>query len=203
MAEDDGISVRRESEATPTSALVVDGRNADDFDLRQAPRGAWFEETATGWRIGATTRSSGALIVMPLFCVWSGLSLGASYGRQIAEGKFDLGESLFGVPFLIGSVILACWVVMSICGKVVVTVDGDAGRVFAGVGRLGLFRRFAWSSIATVVEAKAYKKREIPSSGLVIALVGPIRITFGGMLEDSRRHYLLKGLQKLLAERNR
>jgi hypothetical protein len=67
------------------------------------PNGAGFEQLADGFRIGATTRSWMALFMIPFTCVWSGMSLGGIYGKQVSSGRFDPGSSLFGVPFLIGN----------------------------------------------------------------------------------------------------
>ena len=44
--------------------------------------------------------------LIPFACVWSGFSLGGIYGTQIIKHAFDWKISLFGVPFLIGTVLL-------------------------------------------------------------------------------------------------
>ena len=50
--------------------------------------------------LGATTRSPIAFFLVPFMCVWSGGSLGGVYGSQVLNGEFDLGISLFGIPFI-------------------------------------------------------------------------------------------------------
>ena len=69
-------------------------------------------------------------------CVWSGFSLGGIYGSQIAAGEFNLGLSLFGIPFVLGTLFFGSLAVMTVRGKVVIAVDRNAGRIFTGVGRI-------------------------------------------------------------------
>lgn len=46
------------------------------------------------------------LFLIPFTCVWSGMSIGGIYGSQIVKQAFDWKLSLFGIPFLIGTVVL-------------------------------------------------------------------------------------------------
>src|ERR1700678_4022487 len=75
-------------------------------DLNSPPPGAFFEQLPDGFRVGATTRSWAAVFIVPFTCVWAGGSLSGIYGSQIVKGHFQLGPSLFGLPFLIGSCFL-------------------------------------------------------------------------------------------------
>jgi hypothetical protein len=186
-------------EAFSLARIIAAGHGTHDFDIHQPPRGAWFEDTDTGWRIAASTRSPLAFFVVPFMCVWSGGSIGGIYGSQIAEGQFNLLLSLFGIPFVLGSVALASLAVMSVCGKVVVSTDCNDGQVFTGVGPFGWTRRFAWASINAVEEDSL--GHASGSNGRVISLVGQSRIKFGSLLTEPRRFYLLQGLRKLLASR--
>ena len=46
------------------------------------------------------------LFLIPFTCVWSGMSIGGIYGSQIVKHAIDWKLSLFGIPFLIGTVVL-------------------------------------------------------------------------------------------------
>jgi hypothetical protein len=182
--------------------LLSGGAGLDDFDINAPPRGAWFDPTVTGWTLGATTRSPMAFFLVPFMCVWSGGSLGGIYGSQIFTGEFNLLLSLFGIPFLLGTVLLGSLAVMTVCGKVNVQVDHNDGTVFTGVGPIGWTRRFEWSSI-TAVEETQMAYQQTGSGGLVIVLISDqSRVKFGSMLSEPRRYYLLQGLRRLLAERD-
>jgi hypothetical protein len=195
------------NEAFTISSQISGGPSAVDFDIRQAPAGAWFEDTGTGWRIGGSTRSAVAFFLVPFMCVWSGGSLGGIYGMQIVHGEFNLWLSLFGIPFVLGTLALGSMAVMSVVGKVEVSVEHDEGRVFSGVGPFGRTQRFDWSSISAVEEGlPLVRNRGSGNSGGMgpaISLVGQSRTSFGSMLNEARRYYVLQGLRTLLAERNR
>jgi hypothetical protein len=184
------------------SALVASGHVPTDFNIHEPPDGAWIEQTDSGWQIGATTRSYMALFLIPFMCVWSGGSIGGIYGTQIVKGEFNLGMSLFGIPFILGTVFFGSMALMTVCGKVVVVTTNDEGHVFTGIGSIGWTRSFSWSSITSVVEdLPSYTQARNTNMGMVIALVGQTRLKFGTMLSDARRHYLLQCLRKFLAER--
>ncbi|MDW7693631.1 hypothetical protein R9C00_02660 [Flammeovirgaceae bacterium SG7u.111] len=113
--------------------------------------------------------------------------------------------SLFGIPFLIGSVIFWSLALMSIWGKVEVTFDKRGGKVFTGLWQIGLTKRFAWEDISKVTEAQSgysakngFKNR---TSGTVIRLEGKKRISFGVGLNESRRYYLLMAVKNILGKK--
>jgi hypothetical protein len=189
------------SEAFSISALIATGGAMDDFDIHSPPSGASFEDTGTGWSISASTRSPIAFFLVPFMCIWSGFSLGGIYGPQIASGRFNLGLSLFGIPFVIGTVFIGSIALMSVCGRIVVSTDRDSGSVFAGVGPIGWTRRFDWAAITSVEEDWLGYHYAGSNHGLAISLVGQSRIKFGSMLSDARRYYLMQGLRTLLARR--
>jgi hypothetical protein len=66
-------------------ALVAAGEVPDDFDVHDPPRGAWFEETTSGWRLGATTRTPAAFLFIPFTCMWFGAASVAVIDSQNAN----------------------------------------------------------------------------------------------------------------------
>jgi hypothetical protein len=171
-------------------------------DLSDPPSGSWFRPMFDGFEVGATTRHPIAFFLVPFMLVWSGGSLGGIYGGQIARGKFELWLCLFGIPFLIGSLIFWWIALMAIWGKVVVTVDRDQGVVFTGLGSVGWRRRFTWSEVARATEAIPpfhYPGMRMGS----ICLEGRRRIRFGTGLSEDRRYFVLEVLRQMLAERDR
>ena len=63
-----------------------------------------------------------AFFLVPFMCVWSGGSLGGIYGSQFFQSKFDLSMSLFGIPFVLGTLLFGSFALMTVCGKVVVSI---------------------------------------------------------------------------------
>ena len=185
------------------SALLAAGDVPDDFDVHDAPHGAWFENASRGWRLGATTRSAGAFVAVPFLCLWCGIGIWAIYS-PLESGEFNPASSLLGI-LVVGLflVIITPWTgwyaIMTVGGKVVVTTEDDDGRLFVGVGLIGWTWRFNWASVSVIAEEQTYYQSG--NNGPVIALVGKSRLQFGSMLSDARRYYLLQCLRKCLMER--
>lgn len=166
--------------------------------LRDPPKGAWFKQDMHGTVIGATTRSAMAFFLVPFMCVWSGASLGGIYGTQIMKGEFNLGMSLFGIPFLLGSVLFWAIALMAVCGKVEVKI-GRASSVFVGVGRFGWTRKFDWSEVATIREDITGVHRQ-GGAQRAIVFEGKERLVFGSGLSENRRYFLLNALKFLKSQ---
>jgi len=168
-------------------------------DLNAPPNGAWYEVLADGFRVGASTRSWAALFIVPFMCVWSGGSLGGIYGSQLRSGHFNPFMSLFGIPFLIGTVIFGSYAVMTVAGKVEVTKRGDRLTVFTGVGALGWQRGYSAAEFSSVREDVGWNSSSWSNRrGKVIALEGRRRAAFGVMLSDERRYFVLSALRQSL-----
>jgi hypothetical protein len=102
------------------------------------PKGVRLEETMDGFRLTLSTRSCIAFFLVPFTLFWAGGSLGGIYGTQIAKGKFELVQSLFGLPFLVGSVFLIALTAMAVAGRCVAELAG--GRFSIRTGALGIYR---------------------------------------------------------------
>ncbi len=111
------------------------------------PKGVRIEETMDGFRLTISTRSRIAIFLVPFTLFWAGGSLGGIYGMQIAKGEFNLVMSLFGLPFLAGSVFLIALTVMAVAGRCVVELAG--GKFSIRTGALGIYRTqtAAWDDV--------------------------------------------------------
>ncbi len=169
----------------------------DGFDINNPPKGTWIRRDLDQVVIGATTRSPIAFFLVPFMIVWSGGSIGGIYGSQILSGEFNPFMSLFGIPFLIGSIIFWSLALMTIFGKVELTLDRLGGKAFTGVGNIGLTRRFTWDEISVVRENQS-KFRYPGNQGVEIALEGKKRISFGAGVNENRRYYLFQATKNIL-----
>jgi len=166
--------------------------------LRNPPQGAWFKREMGQVIIGASTRSPVAFFLVPFMCVWSGGSLGGIYGSQLFKGQFDLTMSLFGIPFILGSILFWSFALMSIFGKVEVTLARPS-YVFVGIGRFGWTRKFDWYAMQTIREDVA--TMSYPGGHQVgIVLEGKDRLKFGTGLNEKRRYFMLNALKYLKTE---
>lgn len=168
------------------------------FRISRVPSGAWYNDTPTGFRVGATTRCIPLLLfLVPFTVVWAGGSMGGIYGTQIVQGKFIPLLCLFGLPFVAGSVMLLGVTLMTLAGKIVVEVDSGQGRVFTGVAGIGWSQSFQWDEIDAVKLERTYSNRRRVQYS--IALEGATRVRFGSQLSDARRFYILNALRTLKA----
>ncbi len=178
--------------------LLEDNRYAE-VDPEHPPKGTWFTTTLRGFEAGASTRSAAAFFLVPFMCLWSGGSLTGLYGTQIAEGKFDPARSLFGLPFLLGTIVLGAVTVMAICGSTVVRVEGEQGVVFTGIGSIGWRRRFNWQEVTAIrITEQRGNKGQISRQ---LTLEGKQRINFAAGLHPMRLHFLFTVLRQMHARR--
>jgi hypothetical protein len=166
----------------------------DGFNINNPPDGVWYKSDLNKTIIGATTRSPIAFFLVPFMLIWSGGSIGGIYGTQLISGKFDLFQSLFGIPFLIGSIFFWSITLMAIWGKVELTLDSKGGKIFTGVGNIGLVNSFLWSDITKIKEKQA-NIRYPGSQGNTIVLEGKKRISFGTGVKEERLYYLLRAIK--------
>lgn len=195
----DDVNVARDLAVCRSCKAIFTFSDNVDIDLSEEdsdnpPRGTWFDRTFDGFVAGATTRSPIAFFLVPFMCIWSGGSLGGIYGGQIVRGKFNLVSSLFGVPFLLGTIVFGGFAVMSVIGRVVVSVSGDDGVIFTGVGPIGWRRRFSWDGARSVGTSISSSNDGNPSRS--IRIVGTVPFTFGSMLTEPRRRYLAGVLRR-------
>ncbi len=146
------------------------------------PKGVKFEEGMDGFRLTLSTRSWIALFLVPFTLFWAGGSLGGIYGTQIAKGEFNLVMSLFGIPFLAGSVILIALTVMTVWGRCVVELVG--GKFSIRTGALGVYRTqsAAWDDVLScrLTEATSRGRSSYPTVYQVqVAVEGGKPLKFG------------------------
>ncbi len=196
------IALCRQCGQTWSYADLIEDSEISDAVPPTPPRGAWFRENPPrGFVVGVSTRSAIAFFVVPFMCVWSGFSLGGIYGSQIVKRHFQPALSLFGIPFFLGTLFLGSVAIMAVCGKVVVTVDGDNGTIFTGVGPIGWRRRFDWRKVATVRRTESYGSRGAVTQQ--ITFDGEKRLNFAGGIKSERLDFMLAVLRKKWRESGR
>lgn len=193
-------------EAFPLSPLIdEDLDRLERLDVHNPPRGAWYRPGFDGWEAGATMRQwLGVLFLIPFTLIWSGGSLGAIFGKQIVEGKFDPAISLFGVPFFIGSVFLFYMTLNAIFGKVVVRTEQGLCHLFVGFTPLGWRRTLAWNSL----DKAEREYSNVQSNGKRHTHIVLYRhheespVKFGMFLSDERQQFLVDVIKRHLLEVN-
>jgi len=188
------LALCRRCNETFSYAELLEEDQEVSFTPHAEPKGAWYGESGPqSFVVGATTRSLMALFLVPFMCVWSGFSLGGIYGSQIAKGKFDLHMSLFGIPFLLGTLFFGSFAAMTVLGKVTVTGDGDGAVVFTGIGPMGWRRRFHWREVTAIRKIEGYNRNAVYYQ---IAIEGEKNLKFGSQVKAERLDFMLSVLRK-------
>jgi hypothetical protein len=152
--------------------------------LSRPPRGVRIEKEFLKPTVITYRRLSPALLfLIPFTALWSGISMFGIYGTQIRKGEFDLSQSLFGIPFLIGTIVLLSVIAFLLFGKWKITLEKGAGRVFLGVGPVGWTRKFSYNRDSYVtLRATNVRVNEIPQKGILVR-TGTQDFVFGAMLK--------------------
>lgn len=190
----------------------------DPADASQPPAGCRVEDWGSGVRYEASCRSIPAAIGTGIFATfWNGVtwtillnflsgattqSTGSS--PQTTPAEHDPAGTqaglafafLFMIPFVAIGIGMAIGFIVSVFGKVVVTIEGDEGRVRTGVGVLSWTRRFDVGAVKAVTLGQTSYLVNNQHKPLIV-IEGAKTLKFGSGLSDRRR----KWLAAMLAER--
>lgn len=166
--------------------------------LRHPPAGAWYEPSTNGFRIVVAADSYRWIFMLPFTVFWSALlfifSNGVFHAPPETRWQFFL---FFITPFALFVALLWWFALIPIFGKITVTVSGDEGKIFKGIGPVGLARHFDWSSIRKVwFGAHSMSNRE------VVQLEGDRMITVATGINHERLCYLFIALRHNLRHRS-
>ncbi len=187
IAPAEGVAVCRFCEKPFTLAAcqaAVPFERRSLLPAQPVPKGATLEETMDGFRLTLSSRSLLAFFLVPFTLFWAGGSLGGIYGTQIAKGQFNLMMSLFGLPFLAGSVFLVGLTAMTVAGRSVVELAG--GRLSVRTGAFGLYRTksVAWDDVLSCRLTEVSRRGRNSYSTVYqveVAVEGGKPLTLGGM----------------------
>ncbi|OEE73757.1 hypothetical protein [Vibrio genomosp. F6] len=172
-------------------ASILEAASDSKFDSTQKVNGVHISGNDYDWSIELSNRSWAALFLVPFTVVWVSIALSGIYGTQLMNGEFDFKQSLFGLPFLIGSIVLISITLLSVLGRTYVSNENGKGLIFIGVGSIGWYRRFEWQNIARVREVGLGQRRHI-------SLEGKQRINLGWGLSTEKLYFMSSFLKTKL-----
>ena len=171
-----------------------------EIDMLRPPKGITLREDAFhGKVITYHKKSMIVLFLIPFTLVWSGMSMGGIYGRQIANGEFNPSMSLFGLPFLFGTVVLVGVIINALFGSTRIWFDRGLCHVFVGVGKAGWTRKHACSKETRVaIVMSNLKVNNVPKSGVELR-TGPEKLLFGTLWSEEAKTFVATALKRALA----
>ena len=167
-----------------TFSLIRATQELARVNLQNPPRGVRFERDHHGVTSIGYHRIPRALIfLIPFTACWSGFSMFGIYGSQFKKGQFDLSQSLFGLPFLIGTAVLCSIILFGLFGRWQINIRRGEGTCFVGVGPIGWRRRFTVGPQASVsLEMSSYRVNQVPQEAITIHEGGVKIISFGASI---------------------
>ena len=132
---------------TWTFSLANATKALKNVDLNNPPKGVRVEtDYEGGTKITYKRLSPVAFFFVIFTALWGGGSMWGIYGSQIRKGQFSLFQSLFGLPFLFGTIVLCSLTAFFLFGRWEIKIRNGEGSVFVGVGPLGWRRLFTCES---------------------------------------------------------
>jgi len=181
-----------------SSLAVIPGET--EVDMSQPPKGVKLGVDAFHGNVITYHRKSLiVLFLIPFTLVWSGGSMGMIYGSQIAKGEFDPGMSLFGLPFLFGTVVLVSIIINCLFGSTRIWFNRGVCHVFTGVGKLGWTRKHLCTNDTRVaVTMSNLRVNNVPKTGIEMR-TGDKKLMFGTMWAEDAKTFVATALKRALA----
>lgn len=173
---------------------------AESIDLNRPPKGVRIEESPIrGRSIIYRKISPVVFFLIPFTAVWSGFSMAGIYGSQITEGKFDPSRSLFGLPFLLGTIVLVSIIVFNLFGRWRFSMNRGLLEVATEVGPIGWTRRLACDKSARVAirQSKWQKNNQVQHHIQVECSGGTLK--FATMIPDEPKHFIAEAIRRMIA----
>ena len=172
---------------------------AEAIDLQHPPKGVRLEEHPIHGTTIFYRRIPGVVFfLIPFALVWSGFSLGGIYGRQLWRGQFEMGPSLFGLPFLVGTVFLLLAIGWMLFGKVRVGFPAGEVTVTLELGPLAWTRRLAVDRGARVCLATSEVNRNGQRQQAIQIDCQGKTLKFGTMMELEAKIFMAEALRRAL-----
>ena len=135
--------------------------------------------------------------LVPFMLFWSGISMTGIYIVPLATGHFDWKLGLFGLPFLLGTIVLVAFILNVLVGKTTVTLT--KGKVLVGTHLAGWKRiREMDCAPGTVVslQESSYRVNNVPQPEIVLASGGK-EFRFGAVaLSSEAKTYVAAVLRR-------
>jgi len=191
------IALCRACGKTSSFADIIDAAEISPDALQHPPRHVQLtNDLQNGTVITYKKLSALLLFFIPFTAIWSGGSMWGIYGQQISRGTFDLGKSLFGIPFLIGTLILVSLILSMLFGAWKITLHNGQGRVFFGMGPLGWTRRFTYNRDTQVgLRTSSVRVNNVQQKGILIQN-GEAELIFGTLFPEPAKHYIAAAIKK-------
>lgn len=195
------IALCRACGQTMPFSLIAPIPGAAEVDFQRPPKGVSIEESPLGGRSILYRKFSPlVLFLIPFTAVWSGGSMMAIYGSQMKRGHFELIQCLFGLPFLLGSVLLISIILFLLFGRWRIGYYQGGLEVAMEVGPIRWTRRLACDRSARVsVQTSTWQTNGAPQRVIQVECQAN-SLKFGTTIPDDQKAFIAEALRRSIAE---
>ena len=142
-------------------------------------------------------RRMALLFLVPFTLLWSGISMTVIYIVPLATGKFDWEAGLFGLPFLLGTIVLLTIILYMIFGRTTITLTKGKIRVATGLFGKGRVREMECGPGTQVaLRMSNVRVNNVPQQEIVLTSDGN-EFKFGAMmLSPDQKQYVAAVLRR-------
>ena len=173
---------------------------SENVDLARPTKGVRIEESPIHGR-SITYRKIPlvVLFLIPFTAAWSGFSMYGIYGSQLKKGEFDLASSLFGLPFLIGTVFLVSFILFCLFGRWRIGYSGGVLAASMQVGPIGWTRRLVCDKSARVsIRPAKWQNNSGPQNLIQVECQGNT-LKFGTAIPDEAKAFIAEAIRRTIA----
>ncbi len=162
-----------------------------DADLQAPPKGVRIEDDFAGARTVTYKKISPVVwFLIPFTVLWSGGSMSAIFGKQLQRGTVDMAEVLFGLPFLLGTLVLIGVIAYLLLGNWRIRFAQGLCEVSTGVGPLRWTRRLPCDRTSRVsLQTGSVKVNNVPQQAICIETNGK-SLKFGSLIPKDPKTYI-------------
>lgn len=159
--------------------------------LDQPPRQVQLKHGLMGEKVIRYKRISPiVLFLIPFTAFWSGFSIWGIYIGPLMKGQIELESMLFGIPFLIGTIVLISSLLVCMLGRWVITLHEGKGTVFYGVGKAGWTRRFEYNRDTLVsLKYSGASQNDVPQKAVLVKN-GQRELMFGSFMKEDCKYFI-------------
>lgn len=184
----------------PFLAAAAVPRLSDEELARPPKRVSLKREFGDALTVICRPRRATLWFLIPFTAFWSGGSMAGIYGSQIRSGAFDPKLSLFGLPFLFGTIVLVTIILYCLFGRTAVTLSKGRIRVFTGLFGMGRTREMECGpGIAVAIAQSNFRSNNVTQPEIVVTS-GEHQLKFGAMtIPNEAQPYVAAVLRRAAA----
>ena len=173
-----------------------------ELNQSQVPKHVTVEETPAGMRIIYKKVSLLVLFLIPFTCLWGGGSMTGIYIVPLVKGKVEPFMMLFGLPFLLGTIVLAYVNAFCLFGSTIIVVGRSESYVSTGVGPLRWKRTFDLGSVRTVSLKDTQMRNNRQTMKVIeLNLEDNSKVEFGSYMDDTARKFIAQVIASLIVKK--